>query len=449
MKDKQKRTTFRQRYDDMMFTLRNEIITDIWKEGSYLPSELEIADRFQMSKNSVRKGLDLLAAEGFIEKIPRVGNCVLKPPTGVTLKFGYYPSLIPEANLNGLIDEFHKQHPLIRISMVPMPHGRTHPTMRDYMESDDIDVMSINNHNFELFMNEDGPQQLLEPLKIDEGIYPVLTDPFTYEGQVYVHPFVFSPVILCYNKQHFAEQNVPEPDSSWTWDTIKKVSDQLSTGHDRYGFFFHFLSDNRWPIFFLQNNVVFNQGKQTEGKMELNETALKESLQLLKEMNEEVFPPFLSENDQDAEMLFREQKVSMILTSYFFLNLIKDVDFPFDISPLPYMKNPKTLLIVIGLAINKNSRQKQAAQMFIDFMTSYDAQLMLRQNSLSIPSLKSAAEWEEPGGIKQPSRYFVYRETFPTFSFHSELNVKYAELSEIRQQMKLYFSNMAGLDVFL
>lgn len=448
MTDRPRRSTFRKRYEEMMITLRNEIITGIWEEGSYLPSEFDIAERFELSKNSVRKGLDLLVSEGFIEKIPRIGNRIQKSPMGVTIKFGYYQSLLDEADLKSLIDEFHKQHPLIRINMIPMPLNHTHPTMRDYVESEDIDVMSINNQNFELFVNPDAPPDLLEPMQQPEGIYPILTEPFMRDGTLYVQPFLFSPVILCYNKQHFAEKHVPEPDSSWTWDTIKKVAKQLSNGSDHYGFFFHFLSDNRWPIFLLQNNVRFNRGNDTTKQLELDESALQESLQVSMDLLEQVFPPFISENDDDAEMLFCQQKVSMILTSYFCLNMIKDVDFAYDISPLPYLGTPKTLLIVIGLAVNKHSKNKQAAQTFINFMMSYETQLKIRQNTLSIPSLKSAAEWDGQGGIKQPSRYFVYRETFPSFGYHTALNVTYSELGDIRQRIKLYLSKMEGLDVF-
>ncbi|RAV21190.1 GntR family transcriptional regulator [Paenibacillus contaminans] len=448
MGSKPKRSTFRGRYEEMMITLRNEIITNIWEEGSYLPSESDIADRFQLSKNSVRKGLDLLAAENFIEKIPRIGNRVRKSPTGTTIKLGYYPSLIKEAQFQALIDEFHKQHPLIRINMIPMPYYHTNPTMKDYMESDNIDVMTINNWNVELFTNPDGPPDMLEPLAAKEGVYPVLNEPFTHDGKLYVQPFMFSPVVLCYNKNHFTENKVPEPDSSWTWDTVKKAAHQLSTGRDRYGFFFHLLSDNRWPIFLLQNNVVFNRGKEKGNNLELDRTSLKGSFQTLIDLSEEVFPPFLSENDHDVDMLFRQQKVSMILTSYFFLNMIEDVDFSYDISPLPYLGTPKTLVIVIGLAINKNSKHKQAAQTFIDFMLSHEAQLKLRQNTLSLPSLKSAAEWNGQVNVKQPERYFIFRETFPTFSYHTALNVTYSELEEIRQNMKLYLSKMEGLQVF-
>ncbi|TCZ75068.1 extracellular solute-binding protein [Paenibacillus albiflavus] len=448
MNSRPKRSTFRSRYEDMMITLRNEIITNIWEEGSFLPSESDLADRFELSKNSVRKGLELLASENFIEKIPRVGNRILKSPAGITIKFGYYPSMIKEAQINDLVDEFHKQHPLIRINMIPMPYSHTNPTMKDYMESDNIDVMTINNQNIELFTNFKAPPSILDPQVIKEGVYPKLTEPFMHDGDLYVQPFMFSPVILCYNKKHFSENNVPEPDSSWTWDTVKKAAHRLATGSDRYGFFFHLLSDNRWPIFLLQNNVVFNRGKETNISLELDKTTLKDSFQTLIDLSEEVFPPFLSENDQDVDMLFRQQKVSMIITSYFLLNMIEDVDFSYDISPLPYHGSPKTLVIVIGLAINKNSKHKQAAQTFIDYMLSHEVQLKLRQNTLSLPSLKSAAEWNGQVNVKQPERYFIFRETFPTFNYHTDLNVSFSELEEIRQNMKLYLSKMAELHVF-
>lgn len=431
-----------------MITLRNEIITGQWEEGSYLPSESDLADRFQLSKNSVRKGLDLLASEDFIEKIPRIGNRVRNAPAGITLKLGYYPSMMREARLQELIDEFHKQHPLIRISMIPLPYYHTNPTMKDYMEADNIDVMTINNWNIELFTNPDGPPDMLEPLAGKEGVYPVLSEPFTFDGKQYVQPFMFSPVILCYNKNHFTENQVPEPDSSWTWDTVKKAAHQLSTGKDRYGFFFHLLSDNRWPIFLLQNNVIFNRGKESGNNLELDKASLKESFQTLIDLSEDVFPPFLSESDDDVDMLFRQQKVSMILTSYFYLNLFENVGFSYDISPMPYFGTPKTLVIVIGLAINKHSKHKQAAQSFIDFMLSHETQLKLRQNTVSLPSLKSAAEWNGPINVKQPDRYFSFRETFPTFSYHTALNVTYSDLAEIRQNMKLYLSKMEGLQVF-
>ena len=450
MENKPKRSTFRARLEVMITTLRHEILTGEREVGSFLPSELDIAKIFNLSKNSVRKGLEVLESEALIEKVPRVGSRILKLSDRVTINFGYYPSLIIESNLNALVEKFHQKYPHIHLNMIPVRFHHSSPTLKDYLESDEIDVISINNHNFELFSDKGQKPQLLEPLYSTEGIYPFLTEPFVRDGSLYVQPFIFSPVILCYNKQHFIDSNVPEPDSSWTWETVKQASSQLTEGKDRYGLFFHFLSDNRWPIFLLQNGVAFQRGNDiVEPKVDLG--ALKESLQTLMDLVEHVFPPFLSEDHYDTNMLFLQQKVSMILTTYYALNFFRDADFEYDISPIPYLKYPKTLLNIIGFGINKNSKHKEAAKIFIDFMSSYKTQLSIRQNTLSIPSLKSAAEatLDGQGSVNTPSRYYIYRETIPTFTDHTALNITYSELIKVRQQVKLYLSKLEDLDVFI
>lgn len=79
MTSKPSRTTFRQRLDEMVTVLRDDIITGRRAAGDYLPSEVALAEQFQLSKNSVRKGLERLVEEKLIEKVPRVGNRIADP----------------------------------------------------------------------------------------------------------------------------------------------------------------------------------------------------------------------------------------------------------------------------------------------------------------------------------------------------------------------------------
>ncbi|MGO4498343.1 hypothetical protein AB4114_20915 [Paenibacillus sp. 2RAB27] len=65
-----------------------------------------------------------------------------------------------------------------------------------------------------------------------------LMRPFTNVGNLYVQPFTFSPIILCYNKAHFREANLPEPDSSWNWDDVQRTALNFSQKHERLGLFF-------------------------------------------------------------------------------------------------------------------------------------------------------------------------------------------------------------------
>ena len=122
MAGKPKRSTFRTRLEDMVTTLRSDILTRKTSARRLLLSELTLAQRFQLSKNSVRKGLEALLDQKMIEKAPRIGTRVVGTGRNekLTLKFGYYPTLTLEANLLELVEKFQQQHPHIVVQMIPL-----------------------------------------------------------------------------------------------------------------------------------------------------------------------------------------------------------------------------------------------------------------------------------------------------------------------------------------
>ncbi|MFC6230151.1 hypothetical protein ACFQI7_20220 [Paenibacillus allorhizosphaerae] len=80
------------------------------------------------------------------------------------------------------------------------------------------------------------------------------------------------------------------------------------------------------------------------------------------------------------------------------------------------------------------------------YLLSHESQLFIRQNTLSIPALKRAAEWQGEEAVAHPSRFHMYRETIPTFMLYTELNVSAEELLRIRQELKLYWSQIDDLE---
>src|SRR5690606_12070767 len=113
-----------------------------------------------------------------------------------------------------------------------------------------------NNINFQEIV-EQKHMDLFEPSTPDDSMYPFLNDAFTRINQLFVQPLVFSPIVLGYNKEHFRDAGLMEPDSSWTWDHVEKAAIQLTNKRDRHGLFFHILSENRWPVFLLQSGASF------------------------------------------------------------------------------------------------------------------------------------------------------------------------------------------------
>src|SRR5690606_13343860 len=113
-----------------------------------------------------------------------------------------------------------------------------------YLDQAQIDVFTLNNTDFQSIVDCD-QLHLLESLQTDRNLYPFTEDAFNYDQTLYAKPLVFSPIVLAYNRKHFREANVPEPDSSWTWDDCLRYATELTAAGDIFGLYFYLLSDNR------------------------------------------------------------------------------------------------------------------------------------------------------------------------------------------------------------
>lgn len=455
MSGRTNREEFKLKLNKMISDLREKIIKGDILIGEYLPSELILASQYELSKNSVRKGLEELVGEGLIVKKSRIGNIVVSnsPLEQVTLRVGYYPSLVKDANLPDLISKFEEEYPNIKIQSIALPYQNYKETVNDFFFNDMIDVVTLNHWDFTDFQTI--KKEIFEPMPRDQNLYTFLEDPFVDDAdkeQVYVKPFVFSPVVLCYNKDHFDNKQIPYPDSSWKWNDALEAAKQLliEDSHDRTcGLYFHPLSINRWPIFLLQNRVRFQYNEL--GDVHFPITELIGSVNFIRNLFEEqgILQTFLSDNDRDAEKLFLEQKVSMIVTTYFSLNEIKNHSISYDIAPIPYLDDAQTLLLIIGLAINTRSTKKDTAKLFVDFITNEESQKFIRKETLSIPAHKKVAERDGDDLRKKPARYHLFREIIPSYKLYSDLGLTSRDLSELRNELRIYLSDLMDDKIFV
>ncbi len=56
------------RYQEIQFMLKEKIQQGVYDIGDYLPSENELCNTYGITRTTVRKALDELLKEGFIEK---------------------------------------------------------------------------------------------------------------------------------------------------------------------------------------------------------------------------------------------------------------------------------------------------------------------------------------------------------------------------------------------
>lgn len=448
------RKSFAVRLERLTAELRRRITDGTYAEGDFLPSESSLAKQFELSNNSVRKGLDTLAAEGLIVKLDKVGSKVtapaIRPKTTITIIC--MPSIERDLEFSRLLEDFHKLHPSIQVKPVAWSmldsSLRSSPldTMRTYLEDGTADLITINHNHFTQLI-ENGCAELMEPPYQAEGTYPFLTDAFSAEGKLYVQPIVFSPVVLCYNKDHFAEAGLPEPDSGWTWEHLIAAAEKLTVPGIRHGFHFYQVSENRWPLFLLQG------GKRRESSDEPDWEQLMDGIDLCGTIihNRNAFPPYLSESEPETSKLFISGKISMQLATYNSLNDMKHSAVRYDIAPVPYMSVPATLLIGIGLMASRRSKAKEAVKLFVDYAASVKTQQRIRSRTLTVPACKPVAEAppQEETELNRPLHEQTFREIIPSYRWHTDLGMPIRLLGALHHQLKLYWSEMIDKQTLL
>ncbi|WP_062109052.1 extracellular solute-binding protein [Bacillus niameyensis] len=431
MSQKPTRMIFDQRMGKMLTSIRHDIQSGKLQNGDYLPSINQLCEIYHLSKNSIQKGLDQLVSEGLIKKIPRVGIQVLGNKS--IIRLGYYSSLMRDANLAHQLEAFQKEYNDIQVELVPLPYGNYKEVVTHYLLNDHLDVLFINDNHFsQLTEGEEKLKDLLAPQNMKTEIYPFLHSSFIDSEAVYAQPFVFSPVVFCYNQHHVQSKELDE----WaqTWAQFSTYLDQLHT-KQKYPFYFYPASTNRWPIFLLQSGVNF------QAFLKKDIERLMDGVEACHTLihNQKIPPAFLLDTDTTVEQLFALGKISIMMTTYFGLNELKDVDFAFDLAPLPYVHEPGTLLLTIGLALNQHSSQKEAGQLLIDFLTSFKQQKALRENTLSIPANAEAAEKTSFKAGTEPLNYRLYQQIHSTYRSLADLGIRKATRQQLLDSLKYYW----------
>lgn len=441
MGKKPTRQQFLRQLDKMVSQLRNDMLDGTYASGSYLPSEASLAEQFGLSNKSVRKGLEQLVEEGLIAKIHRVGNRVKPQHSVTTLTLGCPSSVYRDIELERLVEDFHQQHPSIRVRIV-LSSVSGSQAYKDYAEAGLVDVMTMSNLQFDHLIEDGSGLTMLEPLIASDRIYPFARESFTTGGRLYAQPVVFSPVVLCYNKEHFRESGLLEPDGSWTWDDALRCAAALSNRKDRHGLYFFLASENRWPLFWLQSGEALAYSE--EGACDIRGTKLLRSLRLSKTIiqNRELFPAYMSEGSDDVNRLFLDGQVSMILTTYMSMNDFKHSDLAYDVSPVPFIQEPRTLAVSIGIGLNKHSRQKEAARLLVDYFASERAQQLIRNHTLSLPAVKPIAESDANDSLNRPRHEGQFRSLLFSMRWHRDLNVTREAFYGILPVLKAYWADM-------
>ncbi|MFD0959716.1 extracellular solute-binding protein [Paenibacillus chungangensis] len=447
---------FARRYEKFKNDLRGEIVSGTIKPNEFILPENTLSERYQLSRVSVRKVLAELVEEGLIEKISGKGNRVTVPAKGLeskeTIKLSWFSTSYEIDIVREIIQQYERSQPFANIDLTIIPESGYVETLTQLIENDDgPDVFMISDSQFREWVDMEKTHLFHPYLSADmhpeTDSYPSVFNLFEHEGQAIITPFLFSPVVICYNENLIDPASVHEKQAFANWDTLletAKMSTIYSEDDERinhYGFCFS-SSPHRWPVFMLQNEGTLLSDNEESNRGNANTI---ESLQFCLDLmyKEHVSPIYSHGSEFLAESLFAKERVAMILSTYYFMNEFRGSSIPWNVRLLPKQKTEGTLLLGGGLALNKKSPRRKLAQSFIDYMVSAEAQTLLKKRGCTIPARKEIAENDKLLNPQiHPRDYNIFKEMMPYAVPLLKLGLSHSEINMMRNELQLMWMNM-------
>lgn len=446
-----RRNEFKERYDQFHKQLRDEIVSGQLKPGEFILPENTLSEKYNLSRVSIRKVLADLVAEGLIEKIAGKGNRVVIPEGErpvETLHIAWFSGSYEIEIVRRIIRLFEERHPFVRIELSVLSVDDYTETLIRLIEQDQgPDVFMISESHYRAWVQSGRTDMLagyVPPhLNPESTSYAEVFALFAHDGRMLAAPFVFSPVVICYNKAIMQNKGIEQPVIE-SWDDLLEIALRC-TGTpnadgivEQYGFCFS-SSINRWPVFLMQNGgqIVSPDNGRSTLSLPSNVEALEYCVQLM--YKHQVSPIYTHGSNHLAESLFVKERIAMIMTTYYFMNEFRDHPIQWDV--LPTSQN--TLLLGGGLAINGMSSKTELAQKAVDFMTGEEAQKLLKQQGCTIPALRSVAE---DTGLYNPEvhppHYHRFMDVLPKAKPLTSLGLTQNGINLMYNELNLLWANM-------
>jgi multiple sugar transport system substrate-binding protein len=218
-------------------------------------------------------------------------------------------------------------------------------------------------------------------------------------GGTYGLPWCYASQVLYYNKDLFDAAGVSYPTNDWTWDDYREAALKLSSGSgtskiwgtDAFSF------PGIWYSLAGQaGDPVIN----ADGNLDLGD-GIKRALEFTNELtniDKVASPPAAS--GQNVTDLFAAGRSAMSLNGSWAIGTYRDAEFNWDIAPMPKDKTSYVSLHTGFYTIYKDSKQKDAAWSFIEFMMSEEGQKITSEvtsNPSAIKSLADSPVWQIGG----------------------------------------------------
>lgn len=326
------------------------------------------------------------------EGAPSSGNADASPSAAqVTIKYAQFSGAGDnEKYLMQMKDEFESQNPNIKVDIETIAFGDYFTQMQTRVAAGNApDAYELNYENFVSYAKKGVLQDLaplfggFDPSALNEKALSA----FAADGVQYGLPASFSNVLLFYNKDLFDRANVAYPTNDWTWKEMDDAAVKIrALGEDIFGVF---QPVQFWEFYkTVQQNggSLFNDDMT---KFTFNTPQNVETLQHLADrlITTNTMPTQAQLSGVGDWDLFKAGRLGMIITGVWaFPDFVANVEFPWDVAVEPGNVNKATHFFSNGLVISKDSKQKEAAFKWIQFMSA----------SKEAAQIRVDANWELP-----------------------------------------------------
>lgn len=275
-----------------------------------------------------------------------------------------------EENLQKIADAFTEETG-IEVSIETLPYDDYFTALQTAVAGGTAaDAFELNYENFVTYASNGSIAELTD---VPGDVYTAsLLEAFQQDGTQYGLPESFSNVVLFYNKDLFDAAGVEYPTADWTWDDEKEAAEAITDteagiwgDYQPISFheFYKVLAQNGGSFFSEDGSAAaFNS---PEGIAAAQWLVDKSGTSMPTEADGVGTPDF------DTN-LFKDGKLAMWHTGIWMFGALADSDLNWDIAVEPGMAENASAMFTNGVVVNAASKNKDAAQQWIEFLTGSD-----------------------------------------------------------------------------
>lgn len=268
------------------------------------------------------------------------------------------------------------------------------------------------------------------------NFYDTLWNYNSIDGQIYGVPVGFTTHALFYNKDLFAQAGIDEPTADWTWDDLQAAAKTISEKTDAKGFSFSMKPDPYdFEMYLWSNGTAYcDENGGMDGYINSEES--KEVFQMFQDMEKE---GYATATEKDGTDEFRAGSVAMYIYGSWSINTLNEDGLNYGVTKIPSFGSEPSVSILSssGVAMSKDSKNKEAAWEFIKFWTNEECNK--ERIGLELPVLNSVVESE---GIMDQPEYAPFYDMLEQSDGHTPASFIIEDWSEVSENLSLSFESV-------